>query len=214
MIDLYTWPTPNGFKVTSTLEELELPYTIKPVNIDVGDQKKPDFLSINPNGRIPAIVDRANEDFIVFESGAILIYLAELSGKLLPTDAKGRSEVIQWLMFQMGGLGPMQGQAVNFLKYFPEHIPQAIERYQKETLRLYGVLNSHLENSEFLTKDFSIADIANWSWVYFHENAEFTLEEFPNVKRWADQIELRPACAKGITIPDTMGLSPVRWAKE
>lgn len=211
MIDLYTWPTPNGFKVSSTLEELELPYVVKPINIDTGEQKKPDFLAINPNGRIPAIIDHGNDDLTVFESGAILVYLAEKAGKLLPTDVEGRAEVMQWLMFQVGGLGPMQGQAVNFLKYSPEHIPQAIERYQNETLRLYGVMDGHLKDNEYLAKDFSIADIANWCWIYFYENAEIELGDFPNLFRWAKQIEKRPACAKGIAVPEAMNLSPVRW---
>lgn len=211
MIDLYTWPTPNGFKVTSTLEELSIPYLVKPVSIDTGEQHEPEFLAINPNGKIPAIIDRDNDDFAVFESGAILIYLAEKAGKLLPSDVKGRSEVIQWLMFQMGGLGPMQGQAVTFLKYFPEHVPQAIKRYQNETLRLYGVLDSRLAHNEFLARDFSIADIANWCWIHFHRNAEIELDRFPNLKRWADQIERRPACAKGIATPARMKLSAVRW---
>jgi GST-like protein len=211
MIDLYTWPTPNGFKVSATLEELSLPYTVKPINIDIGEQKQAEFLSINPNGKIPAIVDHDYEDTTIFESGAILIYLSEKAGKLMPTDAKGRSEVIQWLMFQMASLGPMQGQAVTFLKYFPEHVPQAIERYQKETLRLYGVLDGRLKHSEFLTKDFSIADIANWCWIRFHKNAEIELDNFPNLARWAAALESRPACAKGVNVPERMLLSPKRF---
>jgi len=211
MIDLYTWPTPNGFKASVALEEMALPYVVKPIDIDTGEQKQPAFLSINPNGRIPAIVDRDNDDFAVFESGAILIYLAEKSGKLLPTDVKGRSEVIQWLMFQMGGLGPMQGQAVNFLKYFPERVQPAIDRYQKETLRLYDVLDQHLAETEFLAGEFSIADIANWCWVIFHENAEIDLGNFPSLKRWADQIHARPSSAKGVTIPSKMELSKKRF---
>ena len=165
MIDLYTWPTPNGFKVSVALEEMALPYTVKPIDIDTGEQKQPAYLSINPNGRVPAIVDRHNDDFAVYESGAILVYLAEKSRKLLPTDIKGRSQVLQWLMFQMGGLGPMQGQAVTFLKYFPERVQPAIDRYQQETLRLYGVLDRHLAANEFLAGEFSIAHIANWCWV-------------------------------------------------
>lgn len=213
MIDLYTWPTPNGFKVSATLEELSLPYTVKPINIDTGEQKLPEFLSINPNGKIPAIVDHGHENITIFESGAILIYLAEKTGKLMPTDVKGRAEVIQWLMFQMAGLGPMQGQAVTFLKYFPEHVPQAIERYQQETLRLYGVLDAHLDDREFLAKDFSIADIANWCWIRFHKNAEIELENFPNLARWAQHLESRPACAKGINVPENMPLSPKRFSR-
>jgi GST-like protein len=180
-IDLYTWATSNGWKVNATLEELELPYNLKPIDITTGIQKQPEFLAINPNGRIPAI--------------------AEKTGKLMPTDVKGRSEVIQWLMFQMGGVGPMQGQAHVFHRYFPEKIPAAIERYQNETKRLYGVLNTRLENSEFLTKDFSIADIAHWGWVRVHNWASVSLDEFPHLKRWLAQLEARPALARGAAIP-------------
>ena len=154
MIDLYTWTTPNGWKVSCTLEELGLPYTVHQIDITTGIQKEPDFLAINPNGRIPAIIDRDNDNFVVFESGAIMIYLAEKAGKLLPTDVKGRSKVIQWLMFQMGGLGPMQGQANVFYRYFPEKLPSAIERYQKETKRLYSVLEGRLVDNEYLAGDF------------------------------------------------------------
>ncbi len=201
MIDLYTWTTPNGYKASCTLEELNIPYTVHPIDITTGIQKEPDFLAINPNGRIPAIVDRDNDDFAVFESGAIMIYLAEKAGKLLPTDTKGRSKVIQWLMFQMGGLGPMQGQANVFYRYFPEKIPAAIERYQKETKRLYGVLDRHLTDNEYLAGDFSIADIANWSWARSHKWAGVSIEEFSNLQRWLKQIESRPACIKGLKVP-------------
>lgn len=201
MIDLYTWTTPNGYKASCTLEELNIPYTVHPIDITTGIQKEPDFLAINPNGRIPAIVDRDNDDFAVFESGAIMIYLAEKAGKLLPTDTKGRSKVIQWLMFQMSGLGPMQGQANVFYRYFPEKIPAAIERYQKETKRLYGVLDRHLTDNEYLAGDFSIADIANWSWARSHKWAGVSIEEFSNLQRWLKQIESRPACIKGLKVP-------------
>ena len=211
MIDLYTWPTPNGFKVSVALEEMALPYTVKPIDIDTGEQKQPAYLSINPNGRVPAIVDRHNDDFAVFESGAILVYLAEKSRKLLPTDIKGRSQVLQWLMFQMGGLCPMQGQAVTFLKYFPERVQPAIDRYQQETLRLYGVLDRHLAANEFLAGEFSIADIANWCWVRIYPNAEIEISNFPNVSRWNDQIQARPASAKGVTVPSKMELSEKRF---
>ena len=211
MIDLYTWPTPNGFKVSVALEEMALPYTVKPIDIDTGEQKQPAYLSINPNGRVPAIVDRHNDDFAVFESGAILVYLAEKSRKLLPTDIKGRSQVLQWLMFQMGGLGPMQGQAVTFLKYFPERVQPAIDRYQQETLRLYGVLDRHLAANEFLAGEFSIAHIANWCWVRIYPNAEIEISNFPNVSRWNDQIQARPASAKGVTVPSKMELSEKRF---
>ncbi len=165
MIDLYTAPTPNGYKASCTLEELGLEYTVRTVDIRAGDQHKPEFRALNPNGRIPVIVDRANDDFAVFESGAIMIYLAEQAGRLLPTDTKGRSRVIQWLMFQMGGIGPMMGQANVFFRYFPQKIEAAINRYQHEGRRLFEVLDTRLGQSEWLADDYSIADIANWCWV-------------------------------------------------
>ena len=168
MIDLYTAPTPNGWKVSIALEELELAYAAHLVNLLEGEQKKPWFVAISPNGRIPAIVDREAGDFAVFESGAILIYLAEKTGRLMPADAKGRSLVLQWLMFQMGGVGPMMGQTNVFFRYFPERIQPAIDRYQNETRRLFGVLDSRLRDHEYLAGDYSIADIANWSWVRTH----------------------------------------------
>ena len=201
MIDLYTWATPNGWKATATLEELGLPYTLHPIDITTGVQKELTFTAINPNGRIPAIVDRGNDGFTVFESGAIQIYLAEKAGELLPTDAKGRSRVLQWLMFQMGGVGPMQGQANVFYRYFPEKIPAAIERYQNETRRLYGVLNGQLTTSEFIAGDYSIADIANWSWVRVHNWAGVSLDDFPHLKRWLDQLEARPALQRAAALP-------------
>ena len=169
MIDLYTSATPNGHKASITLEELELPYEVHSVNLGAGDQKQPEFLAINPNGRIPAIVDREAGDFPIFESGAIMIYLAEKAGQLLPTDAKGRSQVIQWLMFQMGGIGPMMGQANVFSRYFPEKIPSAIARYRNETRRLLEVVDRHLADREWLAGEFSIADIANWAWIRTHK---------------------------------------------
>ena len=202
MIDLYTWGTPNGWKASVTLEELNLPYTVKPIDITKGDQKQPDFLAVNPNGRIPAIVDHENEAFAVFESGAIMIYLAEKTGKLMPEDAKGRSLVIQWLMFQMGGVGPMQGQANVFFRYFPDKLPSAIERYQNETKRLYRVLETRLKDHEFLAGDFSIADIANWSWVRAHDWAGVAIDDLPSLQRWHDQIEARPASIRGVAIPE------------
>ena len=168
MIDLYTAATPNGHKASVALEELGLPYTVRPLNLPANEQKEPWFLAINPNGRIPAIVDREAGDFAVFESGAILIYLAEKTGRLMPSDAKGRSRVIQWLMFQMGGVGPMMGQANVFHRYFPEKIQPAIDRYQNESRRLFEVLNGQLEQHEWLAGDYSIADIANWCWVRTH----------------------------------------------
>ena len=201
MIDLYTWGTPNGFKVSVALEELALPYTVHALDISTGVQKQPAFLAINPNGRIPAIVDRAEGDFAVFESGAILIYLAEKTGQLMPTDAKGRSQVIQWLMFQMGGVGPMQGQANVFFRYFPEKIQPAIDRYQNETRRLYTVLERQLKDHEYLAGDYSIADIANWAWVRSHDWAGVSLEGLPGVQRWLAAIENRPAAQRGLDVP-------------
>jgi len=200
-IDLYTWATPNGWKASATLEEMELPYNLKPIDITAGDQKAAAYVAINPNGRIPAIVDHEADGFAVFESGAIMLYLAEKTGLLLPTDAKGRSKVIQWLMFQMGGLGPMQGQANVFYRYFDENIPAAIARYQNETRRLYGVLDTRLSDNEFLAGDYSIADIANWSWARIHNWAGVGIEEFPHLKRWLDALEARPALIRGAAVP-------------
>ncbi len=201
MIDLYTWVTPNGWKVSAALEEMKLPYNVKPIDINTNIQKEADFIALNPNGRIPVIVDKELDDFVVFESGAILIYLAEKTGQLMPTDVKGRSNVMQWLMFQMGGLGPMQGQAHVFFRYFPEKIPPAIERYQNETKRLYTVLDTRLKDHEYLAGDFSIADIAHWSWARIHGWAGIKIDDLPNLQRWLDQLEARPAMAKGAKIP-------------
>lgn len=201
MIDLYTWATPNGWKASATLEELGLEYIVHPIDITTGVQKEPEYVAVNPNGRIPAIIDRENDDFAVFESGAIQLYLAEKTGKLLPADEKGRSRVIQWLMFQMGGLGPMQGQANVFFRYFPEKIPAAIERYQNETRRLFGVLDCQLRDNEFLAGDYSIADIANWSWARIHNWAGVEIDEFPGLQRWLNQLEARPALQRGVAVP-------------
>ncbi|WP_424972861.1 glutathione S-transferase family protein [Dinoroseobacter sp. S76] len=201
MIDLYTWTTPNGWKASATLEELGLDYTVKPIDITTNIQKEPDFLAINPNGRIPAIVDHEADGFTVFESGAIMIYLAEKTERLLPKDPKGRSEVLQWLMFQMGGLGPMQGQANVFYRYFPQKIPAAIDRYQNETKRLLTVLDTRLAEHEYLAGDFSIADIANWSWARIHNWAGVEIEDLPNLQRWLDQVEARPAMQRGYQVP-------------
>jgi GST-like protein len=201
MIDLYTWATPNGWKVSATLEELGLPYTVHPIDIMNGAQKDPGYVAINPNARIPTIIDRENDNFTIFESGAIMMYLAEKTNQLIPDDAKGRNEVLQWVMFQIGGLGPMQGQAHVFYRYFPEKIPSAIERYQNETMRLYGILDTRLKDREYLVGDFSIADIAHWSWARIHHWAGLEIEELPHLKRWLDQIEARPGCAKGAAIP-------------
>ncbi|AZD47188.1 glutathione S-transferase family protein [Pseudomonas chlororaphis] len=201
MIDLYTAATPNGHKVSIVLEELGLPYTVHALSFDKKEQKAPGFLKINPNGRIPAIVDRANGDFAVFESGAILIYLAELSGQLLPSDPKGRSRVIQWLMFQMGGIGPMQGQANVFFRYFPEKLQGAIDRYQHETRRLYEVLDTRLQEVEFLAGDYSIADIATFPWVRGHEWSGVPLEGLTALQRWMATLEARPAVQRGLLVP-------------
>jgi len=201
MIELYTAPTPNGHKVSIALEELALPYKVHALNIMGGDQKKPEYLKINPNGRIPAIVDTEADNFAVFESGAILIYLAEKTGKLMPSDAKGRSKVIQWLMFQMGGVGPMMGQANVFFRYFPEKIQPAIDRYQNESRRLFEVIDTRLSQSEWLADDYSIADIANWAWVRTHRWSGVNTEGLVHLKRWSDAMIARPACVKGIEVP-------------
>ena len=201
MIELYTAPTPNGHKASVTLEELGLEYNVHMVNILEGDQKKPEFLAINPNGRIPAIVDTDEGDYPIFESGAIMMYLAEKTGKLMPTDLKGRNDVIQWLMFQMGGLGPMMGQANVFFRYFPEKIQPVIDRYQNEVTRLFGVLDGHLANNEFLAGDFSIADIANWCWARTNQWSGVEVEEFEHLQRWIKQIAERPACDRGVKVP-------------
>ncbi|MHC5206704.1 MULTISPECIES: glutathione S-transferase family protein [unclassified Pseudomonas] len=201
MIDLYTAATPNGHKVSIVLEELGLPYTVHALSFDKKEQKAPGFLKINPNGRIPAIVDRANGDFAVFESGAILLYLAELSGQLLPSDPKGRSRVIQWLMFQMGGIGPMQGQANVFFRYFPEKLQGAIDRYQHETRRLYEVLDTRLQEVEFLAGDYSIADIATFPWVRGHDWSGVPVEGLTALQRWMATLEARPAVQRGLQVP-------------
>ena len=183
MIDLYTAATPNGHKVSIALEELGLPYTLKVLNLSQGEQKTPAFLAINPNGRIPAIVDHEADDFAVFESGACLVYLAEKTGQLMPQDAKGRSRVLQWLMFQMGGIGPMMGQANVFFRYFPEKIQPAIDRYQGESRRLFSVLDTHLREHEYLAGDYSIADIAHWAWVRTHRWSGVDVEGLPHLQR-------------------------------
>lgn len=201
MIDLYTAPTPNGWKASVTLEELELSYETKALDLSAGDQKKPDYIAINPNGRIPAIVDHDEDDFAVFESGAIMIYLAEKTGRLMPTDANARSRVIQWLMFQMGGVGPIMGQANVFFRYFPEKIQPAIDRYQNEGRRLFEVLNSHLANNEWLAGDFSIADIANWCWVRTHRWSGIDVDGLEHLGRWKDAMKERPACRRGVEVP-------------
>jgi GSH-dependent disulfide-bond oxidoreductase len=191
-------PTPNGWKVSIALEEMGIDYELHRIDLGAQDQKKPEYLEINPNGRIPAIVDRGAGDFAVFESGAILVYLAEKTGKLMPTDAKGRSTVMQWLMFQMSGVGPMQGQANFFAHSAEKSIPFAIKRYQTETCRLYEVLESQLTNHEYLAGDLSIADIATWPWVWVREFAGVGTTDLPNLTRWIDDLGTRPAFIRGV----------------
>lgn len=201
MIDLYTSSTPNGWKASVTLEELGLPYDVHAIELSKNVQKEPWFLKINPNGRIPAIVDRDEDNFAVFESGAIMIYLAEKAGKLLPSDRKGRSRVIQWLMFQMGGIGPMMGQANVFFRYWHEKYQPAIDRYQHESRRLFEVLNGQLANHEFLAGDYSIADIANWCWVRTHPWSGVSVEGLDHLQRWIAAIQERPAVQRGVKVP-------------
>jgi glutathione S-transferase len=201
MIDLYTWTTPNGRKVSIALEEMGLSYEVHPIDLKSGAQKQPAFLAINPNGRIPAIVDRDEGGFAVFESGAILIYLAEKSGKLLPQEKRARSIVLQWLMWQMGGLGPMHGQANVFVRYFPEKIPSVIARYQTETMRLLRVMDTRLADHEYLAGDYSIADIACWPWVMQHDWAGLDISDLPHLNRWLATIGQRPAVQRGAAVP-------------
>lgn len=197
MIDLHYWPTPNGHKITIFLEETGLAYRIAPVDIGKGDQFKPEFLAISPNNRMPAIVDRAPDDgsapVALFESGAILIYLAEKTGRLLPADLHGRARTLQWLFWQVSGLGPMAGQNHHFAKYAPAKIPYAIDRYRNETGRLYGVMDRQLARTPFLTGEYSIADIACYPWIVPHEDQGQDLDDFPHLKRWFESIRSRPA---------------------
>lgn len=202
MIDLYTAATPNGWKASVALEEMGLEYTTHAVNLMNGEQKTPEFLAMNPNGRIPVIVDREAQGHVVFESGAIMIYLAEKTGLFLPSDAKRKSQVIQWLMFQMGGVGPMMGQANVFHRYLEEKIPVAIARYQNEVRRLFTVLDGHLENREFLVDEYSIADMANWCWVRTYEWSGVSIEGLDNLIRWKNSIEARPAARRGVEVPN------------
>ena len=203
MIDLYTDATPNGRKVSIMLEEVGLPYAVHHIDIGKGDQFTPAFVRINPNSKIPAIVDRDAEGgpLAVFESGAILIYLAEITGRLMPRDRRGRMAVLQWLMFQMGGVGPMFGQANHFRRFAKEQVPYAIERYTKEAHRLYGVLDRRLAEAPFLAGDYSIADIATWPWVARWEWHGIDMAAIPNVRRWFDEIGARPAVQRGRAVP-------------
>ena len=201
---LLTAPTPNGWKVSMALEEMELEYTPHLINLGKGDQRSPEFLALNPNGRIPALIDR-DTNVRIFESGAILLYLAEKSGKLLPSDLVGRYKVIQWLMFQMSAIGPMQGQAVVFERYFPEPVPQASQRYHNETRRLYEVMDGHLADRAYLADDYSIADIANYSWIRSHKWARVDVDGLPNLQRWMQDLASRPGIQRGCDVPPSPG---------
>jgi GST-like protein len=214
MIELFSATTPNGYKASIMLEETGLPYTSRHIQLGEKEQKQDWFLKINPNGRIPAIIDHDNDDFAVFESGAILIYLAEKSGKFLPSDPKQRSRVMQWLMFQMGGIGPMQGQANVFYRYAPEKIPFAIERYQNETRRLYEVLEGQLEGREYLVDEVSIADFATFPWVRVHEWAGVSIDGLPNVERWLKTMAARPGVDRGLGVPARVELRTDKDAEE
>jgi glutathione S-transferase len=203
LLELYTASTPNGWKASVTLEELELPYALHPINLMEDEQKDPEYLKINPNGRVPTLVD---DGFAIFESGAIMIHLAEKTARLMPTDPHGRSKVIQWLMFQMGGIGPMMGQANVFFRAFPEKIQPAIDRYQNECRRLFEVLDSRLNDSEWLADDYSIADIANWCWTRIHFWSGVPLDGLDSMQRWMAAMEARPGCQRGIEVPNKLEL--------
>jgi GST-like protein len=212
MIDLYYWPTPNGHKITLFLEETAMPYNIIPVHIGKGEQFRPEFLAISPNNRMPAIVDHTPMErgapISVFESGAILLYLAEKSEQFIARDLRGRAETLQWLFWQMGGLGPMAGQNHHFARYAPEKIPYAIERYVKETNRLYGVLNKRLADREFIAGAYSIADMAAYPWVVPHEAQGQSLDDFPNLKRWFEAIKARPATVRAYERGNAINSNP------
>lgn len=213
MIDLYYWPTPNGHKITIFLEETAIKYRIVPVHIGRGEQFKPDFLKISPNNRMPAIVDRDPSDggaaISVFESGAILLYLAEKIDRFIPADIRARVEVLQWLFWQMGGLGPMAGQNHHFVKYAPEQIPYAMERYIKETSRLYAVLDRRLSDREFVAGEYSIADMASYPWIVPHQRQQQNLDDFPNLKRWFEMIRARPAVVRAYEKGTKISAKPV-----
>jgi GST-like protein len=213
MIDLYYWPTPNGHKITIFLEETGLPYRLVPVNIGRGEQFQPAFLAISPNNRMPAIVDHAPADggapISLFESGAILLYLAEKTGRFIPSDIRGRAEVLQWLFWQVGGLGPMAGQTHHFLHYAPSRIEYAAERYVKETSRLYAVLDKRLADRPFLAEDYSIADMASYPWIVPHLRQEQALDAFPNLKRWFESIRARPCVERAYQKGKAISSQPV-----
>lgn len=199
---LYTAPTPNGYKVSVALEEMGLDYDVTIVDLVVGEQKTPEFLALNPNGKIPVLIDREAGDFAIMESGAILLWLADKHRLLIPAEPLARSRVVQWLMFQMGGLGPMMGQANVFHRYFPERIEKVVARYQNESRRLLGVLDQQLAQHRFVAgDDFTIADIANWTWARGHEWGGVEIGELPHLTRWMAELELRPACARGVAVP-------------
>ena len=204
MIDFYTAPTPNGHKVSCTLEAMELEYETHVINLMEDEQKKPEFLAISPNGRIPAIVDRDVDNLPIFESGAIMIYLAEKTGKLMPTDLNEKAKVLEWLMFQMGGIGPMMGQANVFFRYFPEKIQPAIDRYQNEGRRLFEVLDTHLAKQDWLGKDYWIADIANWCWVRTYKWSGISIEGLNNLERWMKAMYDQPGMSAGLEVPIKM----------
>ena len=213
MIELFTAATPNGHKASVTLEELELEYETFPINLGKAEQKTKEFLAMNPNGRIPVIKDLTN-DQVVFESGAIMVYLAEKTGRLLPRVEPQRSNVLQWLMFQMGGIGPMMGQANVFFRYFPEKLQPAIDRYQNETRRLFEVLDVALENREWLAEDFSIADIANWCWVRTYRWSGVSRDGLKNLDRWLNQMKDRPACRRGVDVPEPRPVEELKGEDE
>ena len=212
MIDLHYWTTPNGHKITMFLEESGTPYRVVPVNISTGDQFKPEFLAISPNNRIPAIVDTepgdGGEPVSVFESGAILVYLAEKTGNFLPKDLRGRRDAMQWLFWQMGGLGPMAGQNHHFVQYAPERIPYAMDRYVRETSRLYKVMDNRLADREFLAGDYSIADMAGYPWVVPWKRQQQNLDDFPHLRRWFDTIRARPATVRAYEVARTINIAP------
>ena len=216
-IDLYFWPTPNGWKVTILLEELGLPYRVVPVDIGKGDQFDPAFLAISPNNKMPAITDPdgpGGEPVSVFESGAIMIYLAEKTGKLVPADARGRLRVLEWTMFQMGTVGPMLGQAHHFRQYAPEKIPYAVDRYTREAGRIYGVIDRRLADRDYLAGDYSIADIAVWPWLLGERQGQ-NFDDYPNLRRWRDAVKARPAVVRGRNVmKDTKPVGDVRDDKE
>ena len=202
MLELLTSETPNGWKAAIMLEELGVPYKVTAISLTNLDQKQDWYVALNPNGRIPTLVDHDEGDFAVFESGAILIYLAEKFGRFMPPDAKGRSRVIQWVMWQMSGLGPMMGQATVFNRYFEDRLPKVIDRYVRESRRLFGVMDARLAEHEFLAGDYSIADIACFPWVRGHEWAQIPIDGFDHLKRWFETIAARPAVQRGLLIPE------------